>query len=126
MVKEASEQRGDWGVRWGLLVADIWEDDALRKRLLSDPATVLRERGMEVAPNVQIKVTEDSPKVMNLVIPEKPSEAELSEQELQTVAGGGKCGHGCSGHGCGHKCGHGCGGCGGGCGQCGACVWFCW
>ena len=32
--------------RWGLLVADAWADDALKKRLLSDPAAVLKERGI--------------------------------------------------------------------------------
>ena len=105
--------------RWGLLVADAWADDALKKRLLSDPAAVLKERGITTPPNVQIKTIEDTANVMHLVLPMKPAAAELSEEELSTVAGGwcGGC-HGC--HGCGCRgcrgCGVGCRGCGVGCG----------
>ncbi len=121
MAEKPSEQArgGDWELRWGLLVADAWEDDALKKRLLSDPAAVLKERGITTPPNVQIKTIEDTANVMHLVLPMKPAAAELSEEELSTVAGGwcGGC-HGC--HGCGCRgcrgCGVGCRGCGVGCG----------
>ncbi len=107
MAEKPSEQArgGDWELRWGLLVADAWEDDALKKRLLSDPATVLKERGITTPPNVQIKTIEDTATVMHLVLPTKPAAAELSEEELSTVAGG--------------YC-RGCGGCRGGC-RCGGC-----
>jgi hypothetical protein len=105
----------DWELRWGLLVADAWADDALKKRLLSDPAAVLKERGIKSPPNVQIKTIEDTANVMHLVLPVKPAEGELSEEELSTVAGG-HCHGGC---GC-----RGCGGCGG-CGGCSGGYW-CW
>ncbi len=114
-----AEKPSDWELRWGLLVADAWADDALKKRLLSDPAAVLKERGITTPPNVQIKTIEDTANVMHLVLPMKPAAAELSEEELSTVAGGwcGGC-HGC--HGCGCRgcrgCGVGCRGCGVGCG----------
>ena len=102
---------GDWELRWGLLVADAWADDALKQRLLSDPAAVLKERGITTPPNVQIKTIEDTANVMHLVLPMKPAAAELSEEELSTVAGG-WCGcGGCYHCGCGCRC----GGCGGGC-----------
>ena len=103
--KPIEQARGsDWELRWGLLVADAWADDALKKRLLSDPAAVLKERGITTPPNVQIKTIEDTANVMHLVLPMKPAAAELSEEELSTVAGG-HCHCGC------HHC-----GCGGGCG----------
>jgi len=110
-----AEKPSDWELRWGLLVADAWADDALKQRLLSDPAAVLKERGITTPPNVQIKTIEDTANVMHLVLPMKPAAAELSEEELSTVAGGhcGGCGHGCGGGGC--RCGPGCG-CGCGCG----------
>ena len=115
MAEKPTEQArgGDWELRWGLLVADAWADEALKERLLSDPAAVLKERGITTPPNVQIKTIEDTANVMHLVLPMKPAEGELSEEELSTVAGG-WCG-GCGCRGCG-----GCGGCGGGCG-CGGC-----
>ncbi|MGA7502188.1 MAG: NHLP leader peptide family RiPP precursor [Isosphaeraceae bacterium] len=103
-----AEKPSDWELRWGLLVADAWADDALKQRLLSDPAAVLQERGITTPPNVQVKTIEDTADVMHLVLPMKPAAAELSEEELSTVAGG-WCG-GCGCRGCG------CRGCGGGCG----------
>jgi len=98
-------------------VADAWADEALKERLLSDPAAVLKERGITTPPNVQIKTIEDTADVMHLVLPMKPAAAELSEEELSTVAGGWCGGCGCRGCGC-RGCG--CRGCGGGCG-CGGC-----
>ena len=99
MAEKPTEQASgsDWELRWGLLVADAWADDALKKRLLSDPAAVLKERGITTPPNVQIKTIEDTANVMHLVLPMKPAEAELSEEELSTVAGGHCHGGGCGG-----------------------------
>jgi len=92
-------------------VADAWADEALKKRLMSDPAAVLKERGAAIPPNVQIKMIEDTANVRHLVLPTKPAAAELSEEELSTVAGGAYC-RGCRGCGGCRRCG-GCGGCSG-------------
>ncbi|MCC7424588.1 MAG: NHLP leader peptide family RiPP precursor [Planctomycetaceae bacterium] len=117
-----------WELKWDLLVADCWDDPALKKRLLTDTAAVLKERGINVPAGTTIKVVEDTSSTTHLVLPEKPAEGELSESELENVAGGHciiiGCGRGCGGGcGCGRGCGRGCGGgcgcgrgCGGGCG----------
>jgi hypothetical protein len=78
----------DWELKWDLLLADAWADPALKKRLLENPAAVLKERGISVPEGVQVKVIEDTEKVEHLVIPTPPAEGELSEQELSSVAGG--------------------------------------
>jgi hypothetical protein len=110
-----STQSEDCAAKWELLVADMWADPGLKRRLMEDPASVLRERGIQTS-GKQIKIVEDTDKIEHLVIPSKPSGGELSEEELQSVAGG-HCG-GCGGCGCGRGCGGcGCGGCG--CGGCG-------
>ena len=98
----------DFELKWELLVADCWADPALKKRLMDDPAKVLAERGIKLPQGIQAKVVEDSGSVTHLVIPTKPAQGELSESELEAVAGGhcGGCG-GCRGcRGC-----RGCGGC---------------
>jgi hypothetical protein len=97
-------QSADWELKWELLVADAWADAALKKRLLENPAVVLKERGISFPEGVQVKVLEDTDKVEHLIIPSKPAEGELSEEELASVAGG-HC-RGCRGCGC-----RGCRGC---------------
>jgi hypothetical protein len=42
----AQEHPDDCYLKWELLVADLWADPALKKRLLDDPAAVLKERGI--------------------------------------------------------------------------------
>jgi hypothetical protein len=97
----------DWELKWELLVADAWADAGLKKRLLENPTAVLKERGIDVPQGCQVKILEDSDKVEHFVLPTKPAEGELSEQELSSVAGGAHC-RGCRGcRGC-----EGCRGCG--------------
>jgi hypothetical protein len=67
-------------------VAQAWSDEAFKQRLLSDPAAVLQERGFAVPGEMGVKVMEDSPKMVHLVLPERPPE--LSDSELEQVAGG--------------------------------------
>jgi hypothetical protein len=105
-------QSVDWDYQWGQIVSRAWADPALKQRLLANPAEVLKEHGLLAPAGIQIKVLENTDKVLNLVLPIKPPPEELSEEELQRAAGG-RCG------GCGWGCG-GCRGCGGceGCRRC--------
>jgi hypothetical protein len=108
----------DWEETWGQLVARAWSDDAFKKRLLADPGAVLKEEGVIVPAGFKFKVLENTDKVVHLVLPVKPAPAELSAEELHSVAGGHCRGCGCGG--CGGCRGCGCGGCRGcGCERCG-------
>jgi hypothetical protein len=71
---------------WGKVVAKAWSDELFKKRLLADPKTVLKENGIEIPADMTFKVLEDSTKVIHLILPTKPSE--LSDEELEQVAGG--------------------------------------
>jgi len=81
-------QEQDWNKQWGQLVAKAWTDDQLRSRLLSDPSAVLQENGFPIPPGVQIKVIENTDKMVYLPLPARPSKEELSEEDLAQVAGG--------------------------------------
>lgn len=61
-------------------------DTAFRNRLKADPRAVLQEAGLNVPASMQIKVVEDSANSRTLVLP--PPAGELSEAELESVAGG--------------------------------------
>ena len=71
---------------WDKVVAKAWSDELFKKRLLADPATLLKEHGIEVPAEVNVKVMEDSAKTVHLILPER--HGELSDVELDQVAGG--------------------------------------
>lgn len=74
------------------LIAKAWTDEEFKQELLSDPKGVIeRELGTELADDVEIQVIEETPTTFYLSIPVKPSagvEGELSDEELEAVAGG--------------------------------------
>jgi hypothetical protein len=72
---------------WGQIVARAWQDESFKRRLLADPAAVLKEEGMELPARVKVKILEDGDQVVHLTLPQKP-QGELSEQALAEVAGG--------------------------------------
>jgi hypothetical protein len=65
-------------------------DAAFRKKLLSDPRAALKEfSGHEVSPTFNVVFIENKAEA-TIVLPDPISpEAELNEQELEAVAGGG-------------------------------------
>ena len=54
------------------LVARAWRDEGFKRRLLSDPLTVLKEHGLQVPEETkQVKVVEDTPDLKHFVLPAK-------------------------------------------------------
>ena len=72
---------------WGQLIAKCWSDETFKKRLLDHPEAA-KEHGLEVPTGIQVKIVEDSDKVVHLTLPAKSSTDELSDDELENVAGG--------------------------------------
>lgn len=76
------------------LITRAIQDAAFREKLVADPKAVLAEQGLEVPDDVQITVFQESPTQYYLVLPALESSsapgavAELSDAELEAVAGG--------------------------------------
>ena len=54
------------------VIAKAWSDDAFKKDLLSNPRAVLEENGITVPQGLQVKVMEQTEKLMYIVLPFKP------------------------------------------------------
>lgn len=70
------------------VIAQAWSDEAFKQRLLSDPASVFAEAGIDVPAGVELRTVEDTDDVRYFVLPQAPAEGEISEDELGNVAGG--------------------------------------
>ncbi len=70
------------------IIAKAWEDKNFKARLLANPKAIVEEMSGESLPKeMQVSVFEESPKKVCVVLPKNPDE-ELSEDELEQVAGG--------------------------------------
>ena len=73
---------------WATLVAQSWKDENLRQRLLEEPAAVLKENGVEVPGGATVKTFEDDGNTIILPVAPEPADTELSDEALESVAGG--------------------------------------
>lgn len=74
-----------------------WSDPDFKQRLLSNPRAVISEElsnikeGVSIPENVDVKVVEEKPDEIYMVLPVNPEEVTgrpLSEEDLERIAGG--------------------------------------
>ena len=72
------------------LIEKSIEDEAFRQRLIEDPkGAVEQELGTQLPEEVRVVTVEETADTIYLVLPSTPTAGgELSDQELQSVAGG--------------------------------------
>jgi hypothetical protein len=74
------------------LIEKAMKDESFRKQLIENPgATIEAETGVKIPELVKLKVLEEDPNTVYLILPQNPvqnTEMELSVAELESVAGG--------------------------------------
>lgn len=83
-------QQVDIAAKLQQLLAKCWADEAFKMQMLADPMATLKAEGVTPPAGLTIKVVENTADVQYLIIPLKPSE--LSDDDLEKVAGGGETG----------------------------------
>jgi hypothetical protein len=69
------------------ILTKCWADSSFKQQLLADPAAVLKAEGVDIPAGYTVHVLENTDKIINYVLPPNPN-AELSDSELESVAGG--------------------------------------
>src|SRR5512136_869182 len=73
----------------GELATKAWKDEAFMKALKANPkATIAKEYGVQIPDNVEVEVIEETPNKLYLRLPPNPASMELSDEQLEAVAGG--------------------------------------
>ena len=70
------------------IIERAWKDEAFKDKLLKDPKGTLQELNPNLPADLKIQVHEETADTIHLVLPRDPSKFELSDQELDRVAGG--------------------------------------
>jgi Nitrile hydratase, alpha chain len=68
------------------IIAKSWLDDDFKNRLVADPVGTLKSEGVDFPAGVEVKVLENSDKLMHFIIPPKPI-GELSDEKLISGTG---------------------------------------
>lgn len=74
------------------IITQTWKDEAYKQELFINPKAVIeREFGTQFPSQVNVQVLEENPTTFYLVLPQHPgtSDMELSEEQLEAIAGGG-------------------------------------
>ena len=74
--------------RHAQLVAQAWLDPAFKARLLASPAAALREQGIDVPASAEVRVVEDTDRVVYVHLPAQPTMDTLTLEQLGQVVGG--------------------------------------
>ena len=74
------------------LIEKAMKDESFRKHLIENPGDAIEAKtGIKIPENMKIKVIEEDPQTFYLVLPSLPAKnryMELTEAELESVAGG--------------------------------------
>lgn len=73
--------------KWQQITAKARMDDAFKKKLLAEPKTVLSEGGVEIPPDVEVRMLENTHKVWYFVLP-PVLPYEVPDVDLEKVAAG--------------------------------------
>lgn len=72
----------------GRLILHAASNQDFRRELVREPRLTLQQEGWNIQPGIEYRVLIDTDHLNHLVIPQPPTEGELSDEELDSVAGG--------------------------------------
>ena len=81
-------QTADYNKKYGQIIAKAWSEPLFKQRLLENPKSVSEEYGIPVPEGLELRVVENTPGVIHIVLPSKPAGDLLTDEQLEAIAGG--------------------------------------
>ena len=78
----------DYNKAFSEIVARAWSDPAFKSRLIANPRAVAADYGFQLPDELEISVLENTAQKIHIVLPHKPDEETLTQQQLEAVVGG--------------------------------------
>ncbi len=75
-IEERLESVKEHRKKMAKVVAKAWSDASFKRKLMSDPKTILEAQGVTVPEGLEIEVVEQTKDLVYIVIPFKPEDAE--------------------------------------------------
>lgn len=71
------------------IIVKAWKDPRFKQQLLKNPRAALKEMGLEIPKNIEVKIVEDKQNTFTFVLPEfNANMRELRDTDLEKMAGG--------------------------------------
>ena len=71
------------------IIVRAWKDPRFKEKFLKNPKAAMKEMGLDVPDNTQVKVVEDKTNSFTFVLPSVPAQVgELSDGQLERLAAG--------------------------------------
>jgi hypothetical protein len=77
----ANGSREETQKNYGKIVAKAWQDAEFKAKLMADPKSVLKENGVEVPERSEVKIVENTDKLVHFTLPPKPNEGNIGDEE---------------------------------------------
>lgn len=79
----------DQAKQYQQIIAKCWADESFKQQLMADPATTLKQEGINIPHEVTVNVCENTEGVFHFVIPARPDV--LDDDSLDELSGGWCC-----------------------------------
>jgi len=77
--KRRRESVPSWQKNAAVLLRDLWTDPEFKAEFLSNPEDGMRNAGLDLPKDIRVKVVEDTPDTIHLVIPRKPANIRIED-----------------------------------------------
>lgn len=81
------KEKGQLQSKWQKVIAKAMVDQIFRLRLMKNPREALKDHGIELPANINLKVLEETADTKYLVLPREGA-GKLSEEDLKHIASG--------------------------------------